>query len=298
MIRRVADTDIAVLITGPDGVGKDLVARVLHFHSKRRRQPIITVDFSTIPEAHQEAVLFGTSDARGRQPGSLERAHGGTLLLKSPLAATRQVQQKLAEFLKDKTVTAEGEDFVHTLDLRVITVSSINLPKAASENKFLQELYYLLGEVLLTVPSLYARRDDVSDLTAYFMHRLGAELGKTEVSLTPEALEKLMSYHWPGNVNELRNVIKRALTLCDDGVIDADHVIFAHDGTVAVETGPRKLTIKGSRLDTTQRSVIVQALEDNDWNFTRTAAELGIGRTTLWRKVKKYNLKRDTESVS
>ena len=184
----------------------------------------------------------------------------------------------------------------HKVNVRIIAATNRPLSSLVSEGKFREDLYYRLDVIPLKLPALAERMEDLEMLTEYFLRRIAHELGRPSLTITRQAVEKLLGHHWPGNVRELENTIKRGAALCTSNQLESDDITFiASDKSSQAPAsqpaeGAHQLVLKGKLLDANQRTVIVKALEDNRWNFTRTAEVLGIGRTTLWRKVKKYNL--------
>jgi len=298
--QRVAPTEIPVMLTGPGGSGKSLLAHTIHFHSERRDQPFHIFDCNVIPADRHEAELFGEPDAGGYRLGLLEKADGGTLMIDAVQALHPQAQMRLQQFLQNQRLTRATDGIARKLDIRFISSVSIDPDRAIEDNVIREELYYRLNVVTLTVPSLQQRKDDLPLLADYFLRRQQPD-GMVRQRLSPEALELLTRHRWPGNVRELENTMKRAAALSDNEIITEQDISFLH-GAVAEDitaNGPAKstLTIKGGLLDSGQRSLIIKALNDNNWNYTRTAAELGIGRTTLWRKIKKYKLKEEAPTA-
>jgi len=296
--RKLAPTDITLLITGPAGSGKELLARVMHHHSRRRCAAFVAVDFSALPEALVAEMLFGRDASRANDIITLsESAHGGTLFLDNIEAVPLSLQARLAQFLKDFTIVAGDGITRRKIAVRIIASANHDPAEKAAEGHYDAELYRLLSEIKLALPPLSKRVEDIELLTDYFLRRRATELGDEPVRVSRETLDKLSAYGWPGNVRELENCLRRAVALCPgDELLPQDISFFGPADDVAVVRERHILTTKrsGGRLADTQRSIITRALEDNDWNFTQTAQELGIGRTTLWRKVKKYQLKRES----
>lgn len=300
MVRKLAPTDITVLIAGPSGSGKELLARIMHHHSRRRTGPFVAIDFSAQTSQSAAEQLFGSDEAGdGSQlPATtlLEQADGGTLFLDSVESISADLQVRLARFLTEFTIATNGARPSRKLDLRVMAATSRNLGSMVSDGEFDSELYNLISEINLSLPSLSRRPEDIELLCEYFLRRLPAGTTQTTISISREAVDKLLFHDWPGNVRELETCLSRAAALCRTDVLQPEDITFAT--SAGQSEGPRELRILSTRsrnglLDDTQRSIIARALEDNNWNFTQTAQELGIGRTTLWRKVKKYQLTRE-----
>jgi len=301
-IRRIAPTDITILVTGPVGTGKELVAKVIHHHSLRRKGNFVTVDCSSIPEPLFEAELFGSGTAPAgteshAETGLLAEADGGTIFFDDVDRLPPSLQPKLMNFLKNYTLTANGRPGATKVDVRVMSATSANLEALVNEGCFSKELYYQLAVVPLTLPGLAKRAEDIEVLTEYFLRRLAFEMDRPQFEITRAALDMLVGHTWPGNVRELENTLKRATALCRNNCVDADDILFIRSSadreTDDEAAESPTLERKTGLLDEGQRSIIIKALSENNWNFTQTAQELGIGRTTLWRKVKKYNLKRE-----
>ncbi len=297
---KLAPTDIALLINGPSGSGKELLARVMHYHSKRRNHRFAAIDFSAHTTDSARAVMFGpTDDSSTREPTILEEADGGTLFLDNVDAMPRDLQSLTAEFLSD-FVICRGTPAERRVDIRVMTSTSRDLSEMVANNEFDSELYSLISEISLQLPALSERVEDIPLLGEYFLRQACRTSKGKEIGLSEEAIGKLLAHHWPGNVRELETCIKRATALCRGDMLEPADITFASaSDPVEGRREFRLLSTRGSSslMDDTQRSLISRALDDNNWNFTRTAAELGIGRTTLWRKVKKYRLTRQTEDV-
>jgi two-component system response regulator HydG len=302
--RRIAPTDITVLITGTSGTGKELFARAIHHHSERRGGPLIAVDCSAIPETLMESELFGHTkgsftSATGDRKGLFEQADGGTLFLDEVGNMPASVQVKLLRFLQDSVIRRIGSEVTHRLDVRIVAATNRDLGTLVAEGKFRDDLYYRLNVIPLVLPTLRERAEDVEILTDYFLRRIAREIGKPALTISREAVGKLQSHTWPGNIRELENTLKRAAALCSSQNLEAHDITFvATDDSPGNWNRPTRTTLqlKGNLLDNNQRSLIVQALDENNWNYTKTAEELGIGRTTLWRKIKKYDLKRELVS--
>jgi len=166
-----------------------------------------------------------------------------------------------------------------------------------TENKFSEELYCRLNVIPIRLPKLVQRAEDIEILTDYFLRKTSYETDRGVLAITRPAVDKILSHDWPGNIRELENTLKRAAAFCREDKIDIEDIVFITGGkniSAQSDAAPRQtLTIKGGTLDKSQRSLIIKALTDNNWNYTKTASELGIGRTTLWRKIKKYNLKKE-----
>ena len=303
--RRVAPTDISVLITGASGTGKELFARAIHHHSQRRNQPFIAIDCSTIPETLMESELFGHTkgsftSASENKKGLFEQADGGTVFLDEVSNMPPSIQVKLLRFLQDSVVRKIGSSVSTKINIRLIAATNRDLAAMVGEGEFREDLYYRLNVIPLNLPTLKERVEDVEILTDYFLRRIATEICKPSLTICRDAVEKMRSHSWPGNIRELENTLKRAAALCTSDHLEVEDLMFIanNDGNRQIPSGPTRtsLKIKGNLLDNNQRNLIISALNDNSWNYTKTASELGIGRTTLWRKIKKYDLKQELVS--
>ncbi|UCC44682.1 MAG: sigma-54-dependent Fis family transcriptional regulator [Candidatus Zixiibacteriota bacterium] len=303
--RRVAPTDITILITGASGTGKELFARAIHHHSNRRKKRFVAIDCSAIPETLLESELFGHTkgsftSANQDKKGLLEQADGGTIFLDELSNMPSSVQVKLLRFLEDSEIRAIGSSTSRRVDVRIIAATNKDLAQLVGEDKFREDLYYRLNVIPLNLPALTERAEDIEILTNYFIRKICNEIGRDAMTIDRSATDKLLHHNWPGNVRELENTLKRGIALCSHDQLTADDIMFITSDTSPQENRPmaarKSLHLRGNLMDSSQRSLIIGALNDNDWNYTRTAQELGIGRTTLWRKIKKYDLKREMVS--
>jgi len=301
-IGRIAPTDIPVLITGLPGTGKGLLARVIHHHSNRRRGPFVRVDCAEVDGTRLETTLFGLAEStphlqRAGLSAALEKADGGTLFLDAVDRMPLSVQSRLLRFLQDFKVKPATSGAEKKVDLRTIAASEKDLSALAAEGRFREDFLYRLSAISLKIPALVERIEDIELLADYLLRRIAVDSNKKQPTISREAFDKLSRHIWPGNVRELENTLRRALALCEGDHLDAGDISFVvsgHRENADSRTSPlSELTTADSLLEDNQRAVIKKALADNNWNFTRTAQALGIGRTTLWRKVKKYDLKRD-----
>jgi DNA-binding NtrC family response regulator len=270
----------------------------MHHHSHRRTGPFVSIDFSVQTSQTAAEQLFGSNETGTNRSTSanslLEQADGGTLFLDNVESVPVDLQPQLARFLTDFTITKNNQN-VRKLDLRVMAATSQNHAAITGDGHFDTELWNLISEIKMTLPALSRRSEDIELLCEYFLGRLPSKTDQTPTSISREAIEKLLQHDWPGNVRELETCLRRGAALCHTYLLQPEDISFTtNNGKIE---GRRELRILNTRhqnglLDDTQRSIIARALDDNKWNFTQTAQELGIGRTTLWRKVKKYQLSR------
>lgn len=282
LIERVAPSRTTVLLCGESGVGKDMVARAIHFNSPRRNQPLVKINCSALPENLMESELFGYekgafTGATLARPGKFEQADCGTVFLDEIGDVPMAVQVKLLRVLQEREIERLGSNRVRQIDVRVIAATNVDLRAALEGGRFREDLYYRLNVMPINIPSLRERKADIPALAEHFM----TKYGNGTQCLSSEALEKLMSYEWPGNVRELENVIERSLLLArwDE--------LLAND--VRIEMGPRARQSSteaaflphGMTLDDYEKSILKEALRRANGNKSQAARILGITRNAL-----------------
>jgi two-component system NtrC family response regulator len=297
VVRKVADTEAAVLITGESGTGKELVARSLHQHSSRRDGPFIAINCAAIPRDLLESELFGHvkgafTGAIKDKTGKFQQADGGTLFLDEVGELPLELQPKLLRALQEKVVEPVGGTKPHKLDVRLVAATNLDIEQALADASFREDLYYRLAVIPIHLPPLCERREDVVLLLRYFCGKHGAE----NVIFDTAALAALISYRWPGNVRELENLVQRLLILRNGDSIMLDDLpdkirigtvvssVFSHSGGVI------NLPDEGYSLEQLEREVVVEALERNHWNQTAAARFLRIPRHTLIYRMEKYGI--------
>src|SRR5215470_6231713 len=228
-IERVAPSRATVLLAGESGVGKDLIARAIHFHSPRRDRPLVKINCTAIPENLMESELFGYekgafTGALGSKPGKFEQADTGTVFLDEIGDVPAAIQVKLLRILQEREFERLGSNVTRHIDVRVIAATNQDLRAALEQGTFREDLYYRLNVVPMNIPSLRDRKQDIPFLANHFIHKLAPDTGSQVENLTDRAMEKLTAYHWPGNVRELENVIERSMVMCRGKVLEADDV--------------------------------------------------------------------------
>lgn len=293
LARKVARTDSTVLIQGETGTGKELVARMLHNWSPRREHPFVPVNCAALSEGVLESELFGHekgafTGAVARRAGYFELAHRGTILLDEIGATTPRFQVKLLRVLQDRLVHRVGSSTPIPVDSRVIACTNQNLEKEARDERFRSDLYYRLSVVTLKVPPLRERKGDISLLADHFITRYRG-INPRVLGITPEAVDRLRAYHFPGNVRELENIIERAMILeTSDRLTPASLLISGRDectGAAAIREEPDAFSI-----DAAERDHIVRILAQCSGRKLEAARLLGINKTTLWRKMKRFGM--------
>ncbi len=285
--RKVARTDYPVLIQGESGTGKERLARAIHHLSDRADRPFVIVDCGAIPENLLESELFGHekgsfTGAHARQIGKLERAQKGSVVLDEIGELPLQLQVKLLRFLQEGTIERIGGKEPIRVDARVIAVTNVDIKGAVKEGRFREDLYYRLNVVPLYVPALRERRDDIPILAKYFIETYSQEIGPRFKGFSPEAMDAIIGYDWPGNVREMQNRIRRGVVMAEGEYIVPKDLDFQH------QEGSGK-TLKQAR-DEAEISAINQALARHDYNITRAAHDLDISRPTLHDLIRKHEI--------
>lgn len=278
-IRRVAPTDVSILISGESGVGKDTVAKAVHDSSGRNKGPFISLNCGSLSETKIEQELFGLHLSE-YQESKLFQASGGTLFLNDINDLPVTQQQHLLRFLQEGNIeTAEG--FID-IDVRVIVASHVDIEKAIEEGCFKEELYYRLNVLRIHVPPLKERTSDISILADHFLQRYAKEYNTQARTFSEDAMQTMLHYQWPGNVRELVNQVKRAVLLADSMTIDLEHL----DLPLRNDT---KRSLRVIREDS-ERDALLLVLESHDGQVSSAAKELGVSRATMYRLLNKHNL--------
>jgi DNA-binding NtrC family response regulator len=309
----VADAvDATVLVSGPAGSGKELVARCIHSSSDRRDGPFVTLNCAVASESAFEAELFGyeagvfAGSSREGKSGALARAAGGTLFLDEIGALSRPLQTKVLRLLQDRTYRRVGGSQDWPVDLRIVTSSSRDLRRAVGDGSFREDLFLRLHVMNVEVPALEDRAEDIPLLAHFFLDQFARQMGKSLTGFTSEATETLCEYHWPGNVRELRNAIERAAIACRSGMVDECHLPRFEGGTLdQSDVIPRNVFVLDGNdcsIRALEGQLVGKVLEATQWNISRAAALLGINRTTLYNKIRLYDLgerpRRDSAQAS
>lgn len=287
----VAQTNATVLIEGATGTGKDLLAKVLHSASPRADKPMVKVNCAAIPENLLESELFGY--ARGAftgadrdKPGRFELANGGTIFLDEIGDLPLALQAKLLRVLEDREFYPLGSRTTRRVDVRIISASNRGLAQLAADGLFRKDLFYRLNVVQIELPALADRREDLGLLIAHVLRKLTAGREKAAPAVSQEAMRILLNYAYPGNVRELENIIEHALIVCGTDAIRPEHLPLAVIGQV----GPSATGQGRPAVDEAERRHVLALLKANDGNRARTAAALGVERTTLWRRMKRLGI--------
>jgi transcriptional regulator with PAS, ATPase and Fis domain len=294
---RVARTSLTVILRGESGAGKDMLARYLHEQSPRREHRMICLNCGALPDTLLESELFGHekgafTDAVAAKPGLLEAADGGTVFLDEIGELPLSLQVKLLRVLEDRKVLRVGALEPRTVDVRFLAATNRDLEQLVTEGKFREDLFYRLNGIMLHMPPLRDRHDDIVPLAERFVAELGATLDRPTPRLSSAAVDKLVAYHWPGNVRQLKNVIHRALVICDGPDILASDIVLPEGDSrppAPARDDPDELR---QLAEDAERRRILETLEECGGNQTRAAERLGITRRVLVRKLDKHKLPR------
>jgi DNA-binding NtrC family response regulator len=311
VIAKVAVTDSTVLIYGQSGTGKELIARAIHFNSPRREKQFVPVDCAVLSENLLESELFGHirgsfTGAVTTKPGLFEVADGGTVFLDEVGNISLSIQAKLLRVLQEREFTPVGGTKAKRVDIRLIAATNKDLEKMIKEEVFREDLYYRLNIVPISLPTLKERQEDIPLLAVHFLKKYAEEMGKTIKGFTPEAMEKMMRYPWPGNIRELENVVERTVVMIDDEMVRVEHLMLPGQQEKEILENQIPLTSEGLKeikkqmrekaVEEIEKAFVLNALERHQWNVTRAAAEVGMLRPNFQALMRKYNLRARGES--
>ncbi len=292
LVRKVAKTDLPVLITGETGTGKELTARAIHEQSLRKQGPFVPINCGAIPETLLESELFGHEQgaftgAVRRKKGRLEGAAGGTLLLDEAGDLLSSLQVKLLRFLQEGTFERVGGEETLHVDARIIGATNVDLKAAIEKNRFREDLYYRLGVLQIHLPPLRERGEDTLLMAMRFL-RYAADSNRRAIwGYTSEALQAIRAYHWPGNVRELSNRVRRAVIMAEGREITPHDLGLTREATQEGGDSLDSLKVAQRRIEV---EMIVKGIRMHRGNLTRVARDLDVSRTTLYRKLREYNL--------
>ena len=291
LISQVAPTDSTVLITGESGTGKELIARAIHGNSQRCYMPYIAVSCGALPDSLLESELFGYekgafTGAEHTKMGRFEMADKGTLFLDEIGDISLKTQVDLLRVLQEKEFRRLGGQEEIKVDVRILAATNRDIKKAISENRFREDLFYRLNVISIHIPSLRERKDDIPLLVKAFIRRCCLEMNKEQVQIAPSAMKLLMDYNWPGNVRELENVIERALVIGRGKEIVTEDLPFSRK-ELGTEALPNSLKLM-------EKMHIKRIMEETDWNISKAARVLEIDRQTLYNKIEKYHIEKES----
>ncbi|HID56742.1 TPA: PAS domain-containing protein [Candidatus Poribacteria bacterium] len=299
-IGMLAENDVTVLIQGETGTGKGVIARAIHLNSHRADGPFVTVNCAALPEPLLESELFGHvkgafTGAVADKPGRFELANGGTIFLDEIAEIPTHVQAKLLRAIEDKEFERIGGTETVKVDVRIIAATNRDLREEVKAGRFREDLFYRLNVISIKVPPLRERREDIPLLVRFFIDRFNGEFGKQIEGISQQAMDLILRYNWPGNVRELENAIEHAFVHCRGSLIMPEHLppeIRRSDLFPGI--APFFNLRPGEKpLEAAQKAVIIKVLEETGWRIGEAADILGISRPTLWRKMKRYGIKRE-----
>ncbi len=297
MVKVVAPTEATVLITGESGTGKELIARAIHFNSNRKKKQLVTINCAALSETLLESELFGHekgafTGADKRRDGRFMQAHKGTIFLDEIGEISVPMQAKLLRAVQEREIQRLGSDTALSVDVRIVAATNKDLKKEVEAGNFREDLYYRLHVMVLKMPPLRDRQDDVPLLANFFLERFAEKNRKKLSGFTPVAMDMLIRHPWPGNVRELENAVERAVILSMGEYVTEKElpptVIESYELNEA--TGPNSLQLGGQPLENIQKQAILATLEQTGWNKSEAAKILNITRTTLNNKLKKYGM--------
>ncbi len=305
-IEKVAPTEARVLITGENGSGKELVARWIHEKSNRANGPLIEVNCAAIPSELIESELFGHekgsfTSAIKQRIGKFEQANGGTLFLDEIGDMSMSAQSKVLRALQESKITRVGGEKEISVDVRIIAATNKDLFKEIELNNFRMDLYHRLSVIIIHVPTLNERSDDIPEIAQNFLEEICNDYGVPVKKFTPNAMKALQANHWTGNIRELHNMVERLIILSDKEITEQDVILNsgANRQNMGLEVAPTSIANTYNQYksyqefkDDVEKEYILFKLEKNNWNVTKTAEEMDIQRSHLYNKIEKYQLKR------
>jgi DNA-binding NtrC family response regulator len=291
-IERVAETDANVLVLGENGTGKELIARAIHRNSKRADKPFVTVDLGAITETLFESELFGHvrgafTDAKTDRAGRFEVANGGTLFLDEIGNLSPALQAKLLTALQNKRISRVGSNKVLDVDIRLICATNMPLYDMVQKGEFRQDLLYRINTIELTLPSLKERNEDIRILAEHYLEQFAKKYNKDIYKFSEATVKRLEKYHWPGNVRELQHAVERAVIMSRDNILQPEDFFFNASNQPKDQS---EINLDQYNLEDVERILIRKVLAKHNGNITHAAQELGLTRSSLYRRLEKYGL--------
>lgn len=296
-VQKIAPTDIPTLIIGDSGTGKELIAQAIHYNSLRKEKPFVALNCGALPQNLLESELFGHrkgafTGAAEDKAGLIESANEGTLFLDEVGNLSMDAQKGLLRFLQEKELRRIGDNKNITVDVRIISATNVDLLSAIKENKFREDLYYRLNGMSINLPPLRERIEDIPLLASYFISQQNKKLNKNCAGFTLNAMQALTAFHWPGNIRQIKNVIVAAHALSNDKYIDIDTIaqfVKVHEKESEESDAGEYYSV----LANFERDYFKSLLQQHKGNVDEAAKRAGINMVTLYRKIKKYGLKKE-----
>ena len=288
VMNKVAKTEANVLVIGENGTGKELIVREIHNISRRADEAFVSIDIGTIAETLFESEMFGHikgafTDAREDKTGWFETASGGTLFLDEIGNLSLTMQSKLLAAIQNRIIYKVGSKTPIPIDIRLICATNKNLEEMVSNNLFREDLYYRINTIVIEIPPLRDRGEDIILLAEHFLKEYAGKYEKFRLKFNSKTLDKLMKYNWPGNVRELRHTVEKAVILCDSDILTPDDFVITHPAQQPYSQEP-------STFAEIEKQAVLIALRNNNGNVLKASKELGLARQTMYNKMQKYNL--------
>ncbi len=301
LVDKVADTDSTILICGESGTGKELIAKAIHYRSSRANKPFVSINCSALPENLLESELFGhvkgsfTGAIRDKD-GLFKVASGGTFFLDEVGETSPAIQVKLLRVLQEREIIPVGGTKPIKVDVRLIAATNADLEKAVKEERFRADLYYRLNVIPINIPPLRDRRDDIPLLVDHFLKLASEKMGRRK-GITKQAMDLLINYDWPGNVRELENIMERAVILEEGDEITVDSLPDKIKNHI---NSSKKIVMQKAKmtLEELDKEYLISVLEETNWQKKKASSILGINASTLYRKIQRYGIKRETVKQS
>ncbi|MBW1899458.1 MAG: sigma 54-interacting transcriptional regulator [Deltaproteobacteria bacterium] len=297
MLELISESDSTVLLEGESGTGKELFARAIHTLSHRKKGPMVTVNCSAIPDTLLESELFGYkagafTDAKKDKPGRLALAEGGTLFLDETGDVSPLIQVRLLRVLQDKVYEPLGSTKSEKANVRIVTATNKNLENLVKKGEFREDLFYRINVVKLVLPPLRNRKEDIPLLAQHFLRKFNSLRGTEIQDISPDAMNILMIHDFPGNIRELENIIEYATVVCKNHLIEIEHLPenLRRKPDSRIKKASEASDEKAFSLVEMEKDLIYDMLRKNNWSRKTTAAQMGIHPSTLWRKIKRFDI--------
>jgi len=288
LVKKVAATDANIFISGENGTGKELIAREIHRHSKRKREAMVSVDMGAISSSLFESELFGHTkgsftDAKEDRIGKFETANKGTLFLDEIGNLPLPLQAKLLSTLQNRTIVKLGSNQAVPIDIRLISATNKDLNAMVAEGQFREDLLYRINTISINLPPLRERGIDIALLSEFFLKKYASKYDKKGIRLNQKAIQKLLNYNWPGNVRELQHTIEKAVILSDNKVLSSENF------TLNESTPTEKIDLQNKTIEEMEKAMILASIDAEKGNMSAVAKKLGISRPTLYKKLKSFD---------